>query len=59
MYLKNTLGPNGDYTIDRGEVFSPMYHNSNTECRVNLYYYINGNTGEVEGPPKDAAALGK
>ena len=59
MYLKNTLGPDGDYTVDIGEVFSPMYHKSNTECRVNLYYYINGNTGEVEGPPKDAAALGK
>ena len=39
---------------------SPMYEQSSTECRLDLYYYINGNTGEVldDTESSEPAALG-
>ena len=60
LYLKGRGGPNADYTVDQGRVMAPMYQQSSTECRLDLYYYINGNTGNVlddtESP--EPAALG-
>ena len=40
------MGPEGDYTNETGRVFSPMYTQSAAECTLDLFYYINGDTGE-------------
>ena len=46
LYLYGKMGPEGDYTNETGRVFSPMYTQSAAECTLDLFYYINGNTGE-------------
>ena len=46
LYLYGKMGPEGDYTNESGRVFSPMYTQSAAECTLDLFYYINGNTGE-------------
>ena len=46
LYLYGKIGPEGDYTNETGRVFSPMYTQSAAECTLDLFYYINGNTGD-------------
>ena len=46
LYLYGKMGPEGDYTNETGRVFSPMYTQSAAECTLDLFYYINGDTGE-------------
>ena len=48
LYLNGKLGAEGDYVNETGRVFSPMYTQSASECTLDLFYYINGNTGECE-----------
>ena len=48
LYLNGKLGAEGDYVNDTGRVFSPMYTQSAAECTLDLFYYINGNTGVCE-----------
>ena len=57
LYLLGRLGPSEEYTHDIGRVASPMYTQSSAECRLDVYFFINGTTGQTEGT-NDPAALG-
>ena len=56
LYLYGKLGSEGDYSAEEGRAFSPTYTQSASECSLDLFYYINGNTGDLDNGEK--AALG-
>ena len=57
LYLLGRLGPSEEYSHDIGRVASPMYTQSSAECRLDIYFFVNGTTGQCEGT-NDPAALG-
>ena len=57
LYLLGRLGPSEEYSHDIGRVASPMYTQSSAECRLDVYFFINGTTGQTEGT-NDPSALG-
>ena len=58
LYLYGKLGPDGDYSQQVGRIFSPEYTQSATECKLDLFYYMNGDTGTLTDS-ENPAALGK
>jgi hypothetical protein len=59
LYLEGKMGPDGDYTNEEGRIFSPIYSKSAERCEIDLFYYINGNTGLVPGDSSEKlAAIG-
>ena len=59
LYLYGKLGKDGDYAEEQGRAFSPQYIQASTECTLYLYYYINGDTGDLIDVDGQKSALGK
>lgn len=55
LYLHGKLGADGDYSGEQGRVLSPTYTQSASECYLYIYYYINGDTGDLESGDGKAA----
>lgn len=57
LYLFGKLGNEADYSNQNGRIMSPTYRESSAVCLLELFYYINGYTGEAEDGSQ--AALGR
>ena len=56
LYLYGKLGSDGDYSNQVGRIFSPEYTQSATDCKLDLFYYLNGDLGTLMDS-EDPAAL--
>ena len=56
LFLYGKLGSDGDYSNQVGRIFSPEYTQSATDCKLDLFYYLNGDLGTLMDS-EDSAAL--